>query len=174
MPDTTAEKSDQKTGDMDKKLATNDKPVIIVTTSGEYQGNINLNFSSTQINRVSDLFVKSNIAFLPLYDAAIKGQKGREILINVKDIAVVIPNDDVFPASPELRKDAVVSIKLKFDLGCLMGKVNLWGETQQLDRISDLLNFPGKKWLILYEANYEGKSLRAAIVNLEFISTVDD
>jgi hypothetical protein len=174
MPDTTADMIDRQTGDTNKKVATNNKPVIIVTTSGDYQGDINLNFSSVQINRVSDLFVKSNISFLPLYNAAIKGLKGKEVLINIRDIAVVIPNDTIFPPSPELRKDAMVSIRLKYDLGQLMGKVNLWGETQQLDRISDLLNFPGKKWLILYEASFRGKSLRAAIINLEFISTVDD
>lgn len=174
MPDTTLADIDRHTGDMNKKVATNDKHVTIVTTSGEYQGNINLNFSSVQVNRVSDLFVKSDIAFLPLYNAIVKGVKGKEVLINIRDVAVVIPNDNISPPSPELRKDAVVSIKLKYDLGQLVGKVNLWGETQQLDRISDLLNFPGKKWLILYDASYKGKNLRAAVINLEFISTVDD
>jgi hypothetical protein len=174
MPETTENKIDQQTDNIDKRVATNDRPVTILTTSGEYQGNINLNLSNVQINRVSDLFVKSNIAFLPLYNATVKGLKGKEVLINIKDIAVVIPNDDIFPLSPELRKDAIVSIKLKYDLGELTGKVNLWGETQQLDRISDLLNFPGKKWLILYEASYKGEKLIAAIINLEFISTVDD
>lgn len=174
MPDTTSNKIGRKTDDMVKRVATKDKPVVVVTTSGDYQGNINLNLSNVQINRVSDLFVKSDISFLPLYDATVKGLKGKEILINTKDIAVVIPNDNIFPPSPELRKDAMVSIKLKYDLGQLAGKVNLWGETRQVDRISDLLNFPGKKWLILYEASYKGKSLRAAVINLEFISTVND
>ena len=174
MPDTTIDKIDPQTIDSDKRLATNDIPVTIVTTSGDYHGDINLNFSSVQINRVSDLFVKSNIAFLPLYNATVKGAEGKEVLINIKDIAVVIPNDNAFPSSPELRKDALVSIKLRYDLGHLAGKVNLWGETQELDRTSDLLNFPGKKWLILYEASFKGKSLRVAIINLEFISTVDD
>lgn len=174
MPDTTANEVDQQTGNIDKKVATNDRPVTIVTTSGEYQGNINLNLSNVQINRVSDLFVKSDIAFLPLYNATVMGLEEKEVLINIKDIAVVIPNDDLFPPSPELRRDAMVSIKLKHDLGHLTGKVNLWGETQQLDRISDLLNFPGKRWLILYEAIYKGKNLRAVIINLEFISTAED
>ncbi len=174
MSDIASDRFDRQTGDINKKVATDDKPVTIVTTSGEYQGNINLNFSNVQINRVSDLFIKSDIAFLPLYNATVKGLKDKEVLINIKDIAVVIPGDNISPPSPELRKDARVSIKLKYDLGQLAGKVNLWGETQQLDRISDLLNFPEKKWLILYEASYKGKDLRAAIINLEFISTVDD
>lgn len=174
MSDTTSDKVERQTDEVGKKVATNDKPVTIVTTSGEYQGNINLNFSNVQINRVSDLFVKSDIAFLPLYNATVKGLKDKEVLINTKDIAVVIPSDSISSPSPELRKDAMVSVKLKYDLGRLEGKVNLWGETQPLDRISDLLNFPGKKWLILYEASYNGENLRAAVINLEFISTVDD
>ena len=67
-----------------------------------------------------------------------------------------------------------MSVNLKYGLGHLVGKMNLWGETQEMDRISDLLNFPGKKWLLLYEASYKGKNLQTAIINLEFISTVED
>jgi hypothetical protein len=162
------------TPESEKKTATNDRSVDIVTTSGEYSGNINLNLASVQINRVSDLFVKSDISFLPIYNAVINGKQGREVIVNIKDIAVVIPKDGLAPPTPELRKDVAVSVKLKFDLGRLTGKVNLWGETQQSDRISDLLNFPGKKWLVLYDASYHGRNLSAAVVNIDFISTVED
>ena len=155
MPDTPKSEIDPTIFVSDKKMATVDRQVNIVTTSGDYSGNINLNLASVQINRVSDLFVKSEITFLPLYNATVKGEKGREIIINTRDIAVVIPKDTLSAATPELRKDANLKVKLKFDLGKLVGKVNLWGDTQQSDRISDLLNFPGKKWLILYEASYK-------------------
>lgn len=174
MPDTTIDEMDRRAGDSGKKVATEDRPVVIVTTSGDYLGNINLNFSSVQINRVSDLFVKGDMSFLPLYDAIVKGHEGKEVLINIRDVAVVIPKDKITKPSPELRKDTPVTVKLKYDLGALTGNVNLWGETSQVDRISDLLNFPGKKWLILYDANYKGKKIGAAIVNLEFISIVED
>ena len=104
MPDVTVDKTDRLTGDKGKKVVTNDRPVTIVTTSGDYQGNINLNFSSVQINRVSDLFVKSNISFLPLYNATVKGRKGKEVLINIRDIAVVIPHDSIFPPARNSAK----------------------------------------------------------------------
>lgn len=174
MPDTNTSDTDQNTGISDKKMTTVDRPVIIVTTSGDYAGTINLNLSSVQINRVSDLFVKSDIAFLPVYNATAKGEKGREFIINVKDIAVVIPKDTLSPPTPELRKDAQVTVKLKYDLGQLAGKVNLWGDTQQSDRISDFLNTPEKKWLILYDASYKGKDIQTAIINIDFISMVED
>jgi len=174
MPDARTYESDREAYVSDKKMATVDRPVVIVTTSGDYAGSINLNLSSVQINRVSDLFVKSGISFLPLYNATVKGERGREIIINVKDIAVVIPGDTLSPPTPELRRDAEVKVKLKYDLGQLVGKVNLWGDIQQSDRISDLLNTPGKKWLILYEASYKGKNIPAAIINIEFISMVED
>ncbi len=157
-----------------KKVATVDKPVTIVTTSGDYQGSINLNLANVHVNRVSDLFVKTDIAFLPLYNAIVMGQRGKEVLINIKDVAVVIPHDEISAPSPALRKDAAVTVKLKYGLGQLTGNVNLWGETQQVDRISDLLNFPDKKWLILYEVSYKGKLMPAAIINLQFISLVED
>lgn len=157
-----------------KKLATVDRPVTIITTSGDHQGNINLNLANVHVNRVSDLFVKTDIAFLPLYNAVVMGQENKEVLINVNDIAVVIPHDQLIAPSPALRRDAAVIVKLKFGLGQLSGNVNLWGETQQVDRISDLLNFPDKKWLILYEVGYKGKKMPAAVINLKFISTVED
>ncbi len=174
MPGTSAGKIDRATDVSDKKMSTVDRPVVLVTTSGDYSGTVNLNLASVQINRVSDLFVKSDIAFLPIYNATVKGETGRELIVNIKDIAVVIPNDTLSPPTPELRKDADVCVKLKYELGQLMGKVNLWGDTQQSDRISDLLNCPGKKWLVLYEVSYKGKNIPAAIVNIEFISTVED
>jgi hypothetical protein len=157
-----------------KKVATVDKSVTIVTTSGDYQGTINLNLANVHVNRVSDLFVKTDIAFLPLYNAIVMGQRGKEVLINIKDVAVVIPHDEISAPSPALRKDAAVTVKLKYGLGQLTGNVNLWGETQQVDRISDLLNFPDKKWLILYEVSFKGKLMPAAIINLQFISLVED
>jgi hypothetical protein len=174
MPDTEISESYQNIGVSEKKMATVDRPVNIVTTSGGYEGNINLNLSNVQINRVSDLFVKSDIAFLPIYNATVDGEKGREIIVNIKDIAVVIPKDKLPHPMPELRKGLNVTVKLKYDLGKLVGKVNLWGGTQQSDRISDLLNTPGKKWLILYDASYKGKNIPAAIVNIAFISVVED
>ena len=157
-----------------KKLATVDRPVTIVTTSGDYQGSINLNLANVQVNRVSDLFVKTDIAFLPLYNAVVMGQENKEVLINVNDIAVVIPHDQIIAPSPALRRDAAVSVKLKFGLGQLNGNANLWGETQQVDRISDLLNFPDKKWLTLYEVEFKGEKMPAAIINLKYISIVED
>lgn len=157
-----------------KRVATVDRPVTVVTTSGDYKGNINLNLANVHVNRVSDLFIKTDIAFLPLYHATIMGNQEKEILINVKDIGVVIPHDEIIAPSPALRKDAYIIVKLKYGLGQLNGKVNLWGETQQVDRISDLLNFPGKKWLTLYDVSFKGKQIQAAIVNLQFISYVED
>ena len=174
MPDTTMDRIDQALDVSDKKMATVDRTVVIITTSGEYSGKINLNLSSVQINRVSDLFTKSDIAFLPIYDATVKGNTGKEIIVNTRDIAVVIPKDILSPPTPELRKDAGVTVKLRYDLGQLAGKVNLWGDIQESDRISDLLNFPGKKWLVLYDVSYKGKKLPAAIINIKFISTVED
>ncbi len=174
MSDTHGEQSNLSRSQDDKKLSTIDKQVTIVSTSGDYHGNINLNLANVQVNRVSDLFIKSDIAFLPLYHANIMGQQGREVLINVKDIAVVIPHDQITSSSPELRKDAAVTVKLKYGLGNLSGNVNLLGETQQVDRISDLLNFPGKKWLILYDVSYKEQTMPVAIINLEFISLVED
>lgn len=174
MPDANTSEIDQNADVSDKKMVTVDRPVTIVTTSGDYAGNVNLNLSSVQINRVSDLFVKSDIAFLPMYNTTVKGEKGREIIVNIKDIAVVIPKDTLSSPTPELRKDATVTVKLKYDLGQLMGKVNLLGDTQQSDRISDLLNSPGKKWLILYEASYKENNIPAAIINIDFISMVED
>ena len=44
--------------------------------------------------------------------------------------------------------------------------------TQMVDRVSDLLNYPSKKWLVLYDVNYRGKSLPLALVNMDFISYV--
>jgi hypothetical protein len=174
MSDMTMDGTDHTDGVSEKKMVTVDRPVVIITTSGDYSGDINLNLSNVQIDRISDLFVKSDIAFLPLYNATVKGKPGREIIVNTKDIAVVIPKDTLAHPSPELRKDADVSVKLKHDLGQLMGKVNLWGGVQQSDRISDLLNFPGKKWLVLYDVSYKGNTLPAAIINIEFISMVED
>ena len=174
MSDIATDGTDQILDVSEKKMVTVDRPVVIITTSGDYSGDINLNLSSVQINRVSDLFIKSDIAFLPLYNAIVKGRTGREIIVNTKDIAVVIPRDTLSPPTPELRKDASVMVKLKYDLGQLVGKVNLWGEVQQSDRISDLLNFPGKKWLVLYDVSYKGRNLPAAIINIEFISMVED
>ena len=174
MPDTNISATDENIGVSDKKMATVDRPVNIVTTSGNYEGSVNLNLSNVQINRVSDLFVKSDIAFLPIYNTTAKGEKDHEIIVNIKDIAMVIPNDKLPTPAPELRKDVQVTVKLKYDLGQLIGKVNLLGDTKRSDRISDLLNTPGKKWLILYDASYKGKNISAAIINIDFISMVED
>ncbi len=174
MPKAQADNTDTPDAASEKKLATNDRPVTIVSTSGDYQGMINLNFASVPIHRVSDLFIKADIAFLPLYNATVKGNRGKEILINTKDIAVVLPHDSLPVSQPELRKDARLLVKLKYGLGHLAGKVNLWGETQPVDRVSDLLNIAGKKWLTVYDVNYKGKGLAAAVINLDFISTVED
>lgn len=174
MPVTGTHDIDQTVGVSDKKMATVDRQVIIVTTSGEYEGDVNLNLSSVQVNRVSDLFIKSDIAFLPMYNATVRGEKGREVIVNIKDIAVVIPQDKLPAPIPELRKDRKVTVKLKHNLGKLAGNVNLWGDTQQSDRVSDFLNTPGKRWLILYDASYKEKNIPAAIINIEFISIVED
>jgi hypothetical protein len=174
MPDTGASEIKQSIGVSEKKMETVDRPVYIVTSSGDYTGNINLNLSSVQINRVSDLFVKGAVSFLPIYNATVNGKKGREVIVNTKDIAIVIPQDTLPPPIPELRKSLSVSVKLKYDLGHLVGKVNLLGDSQQSDRLSDLLNTNGKKWLILYDASYKGKNIPAAIINIEFISIVED
>jgi hypothetical protein len=165
---------DTPVGEPDRKVATQDKMVTIVTTSGNLVGDINLNFSSVQVNRVSDLLSKGGVSFLPLYHMVSREGARRNVLVNIRDVAVIIPHDKIHPPSPELRKDRVVSVKLKFDLGTLSGKTNLMGETQEMDRISDLLNFPGKKWLVLYEATFKEEALPAAIINIEFISTVED
>ena len=174
MSDITTDGTGQTLDVSAKKMVTVDRPVTIITTSGDYSGDINLNLSSVEINRTSDLFTKSDIAFLPLYNATVKGKTDREIIVNSRDIAVVIPKDPLPPHAPELRKDAAVTVKLKYDLGQLVGKVNLWGDVQQSDRVSDLLNFPGKKWLVLYDLIYKGRNLPVAIINIEFISMVED
>ena len=47
------------------------------------------------------------------------------------------------------------------------------GENRRVDRVSELLNYPGKKWLIVYNAKFKGRSTNVALVNLEFISSAE-
>ena len=157
----------------DRRTATDDKNVTIITCNGEYRGSINLNAASERVDRVSDFFIKSDIAFLTLYNATVKGQTGKVTLLNIKDIAVVIPHDDLFPRVPELRRDVDVNIRLNCNLGQIIGKVNLLSETREVYRVSDLLNYPGKRWLVLYEANLRGRRWGGVIVNLDFVSAVE-
>ena len=173
MPDTRVEKIEQRVGLPERRLTTEDMEIALVTGSGEYNGTINLNAAPERIDRTSDFFTKGNSAFITLYNAIRMGQTGKVIFINVKDIAVALPKDGIFPNRPELRKDAPITVKLKYGLGTIKGKVNLLGERRELDRVSDLLNYPGKKWLVVYNAEYRARSTSVALINLEFISSVE-
>ncbi len=173
MADSRGEKIEQRVGMPERRVTTKDAEIAVVTSSGEYTGTINLNSAPERIERTSDFFTKGNQSFITLYNAIRMGQSGKVIFINIKDIAVVLPKDDIFPDRPELRKDASITIKLKYGLGTIKGKVNLMGESRQVDRISDLLNYPGKKWLVVYNAEYRARFTNAALINLEFISSVE-
>lgn len=173
MPDGRENKVEQRVGLPDRRVDTNDKIVTIITGSGECKGTINLNSAPLKVDRVSDFFIKSDIAFLTLYDTVLMGQAGKAALLNIKDIAVIIPHDNISPRRPELRQDLDVKVRLKLGIGQINGKINLMGETQQVDRVSDLLNYPGKRWLVVYEACFRGKSLLTTIINLDFISSVE-
>lgn len=165
---------ERRVGLPDRRVVTDGRIVHVVTGSGEYRGTVNLHSASEKVDRVSDFFIKSDISFLTLYDTTLMGQTGRVNFISIQDIALVIPQDDIFPKKPELRLDADISIKMKSGLGQIKGKINLLGENRPVDRISDLLNYPGKRWLIVYMASYNGKLINAAVINLDFISCVED
>lgn len=174
MPDCREHSYERRLGPEDRRTTTDDKEVAIVTTHGNYNGTINLNAASERVDRVSDFFLRGDFAFLPLYNATVIGQSGKVTLLNVKNIAFVIPNDKLFPRVPELRCDVDVKIRLSSNLGQITGKVNLRSEKQEVNRVSDLLNYPGKRWLVLYDANLKGKRWGAIIINLDFISAVED
>lgn len=161
---------ERRVGLPDRRLATNDMDVTVITGSGEYTGTINLDSAHERMERTSDFLIKSNLVFITLYNTIRMGQPGKVVFINIRDIAVVLPKDTIFPEKPELREDAPITVKLRFGLGKIEGKVNLMGESRRVDRVSDLLNYPGKKWLVVYNANYRGRHINVAMINLEFIS----
>lgn len=173
MSNVRAEKAEQRVGLPDRRVATNDMEIEVVTGSGEYTGTINLNSAPERIERTSDFFIKGDPAFITLYNAIQMGKPGNVIFINNKDMAVVLPKDDIFPSRPELREDTPITIKMKYGLGIIKGMVNLMGESRRVDRVSDLLNYPGKKWLIVYNAEYKGKSPNVALISLDFISSAE-
>lgn len=173
LPDTRIAAVENRQGPQDRRLDTNDKHITIITTSGEYKGTINLNAARIMVDRVSDFFIKSDFRFVTLYNTVLIGKAGKVAMVNIKDIAMVIPHEQVACCSVELRQDADVIIKLNSGLGQIIGKVNLAGEIQQTDRVSDLLNIPGKQWLLVYDASFKGKPVQAALVNMDFISIVE-
>ena len=173
LPDNRENREENRKGPAERRLETNDKDISIITTSGEYKGTINLNAARTMVERVSDFFIKSEFQFVTLYNTVLIGKPDKVALVNIKDIAMIIPHEQFTRCNIELRQDAEVTIKLKSGLGQLTGKVNLAGETQQIDRVSDLLNSQGKRWLLVYDANFKGKPIQAAVVNMDFISIVE-
>lgn len=173
MPDSRDDGAERRQGLVDRRTATNDKNITIITCSGEYKGTINLNAAPLQVDRISDFFIKSDISFVTLYNSTVQGQKGKVTLVNIQDIAVIIPHDNLIPRVPELRQDVDVNIRMKFGIGQINGNINLMSETRPVDRVSDLLNYPGKKWIVLYEASFRGRSLGAVIINLDYISAVE-
>jgi len=168
------ENPDRRAGPPDRRIETVDRDINVITGSGEYKGTINLYSAPVGVDRVSDFFIKSDISFLTLYKTVLIGQPGKVIFINMNDIALVIPLDDIFPRRHELRKDIDVTVKLKSGLGQIKGKINLLSESRQVDRISDLLNYPGKRWLVVYLASFRGKAINAAVINMNFISGIED
>jgi hypothetical protein len=171
LSDPPSECADQRLGPPDRRINTHDVKVTVVTSSGEYSGTINLNASCEQADRTSDFLIKGNPAFLTLYNAVLVGQPGEVIFINFKDIALVLPKDGIFPDKPELREDARITVNLKYGLGKIKGMVNLLGEDRHIDRVSDLLNYPRKKWLVVYDAECKGKHVNVALINLDFVSS---
>lgn len=164
---------ERRTGLPDRRIATDDRVVQIVTEGSEYKGTINLNSAPEKIDRVSDYFIKNKNAFLTLYNTVKMGQTGKVILINIKDIVLVTPLDDIFPSKPELRRDADVVVKLKSGVGQIRGKINLLSDTRKVDRISDFLNSPDRRWLVVYMASFRGKPISAAMINMDHISSVE-
>ncbi len=156
----------------DKKTPTDDKLITVITISGEYKGMINLNSAPVKVNRVSDFLAKTDLSFLPLYNTTVMGVTGETIFLNFADIAAVVQPDDIDSKRSELRRDAKVIIRLKNNLGQINGKVNIHGESKPVDRVSDLLNYPEKKWLVVYEASFKGKTMLSTIINMDFISMV--
>ncbi|MDX9786553.1 MAG: hypothetical protein RBT11_07245 [Desulfobacterales bacterium] len=172
-PDTRENGIENRRGMPDRRTVTNDKNISIITGSGEYKGTINLNSARVMVDRVSDFFIKSEIRFVTLYNTVFIGIPGKVVMVSVKDIAMVIPHEQFVHFNPELRQDTPVTIKLKSSIGQITGKINLWGEAQQTDRVSDLLNLPGKQWLLVYDADFRGRPIQAAIINMDFISIVE-
>jgi hypothetical protein len=172
MPNTSEVKPLDDLEQTNKKTPTDDRFVTIVTVGGEYKGMINLNSAPVKVDRVSDYLTKGNLSFLPLYNAIVMGAHGETIFLNISEIAAVIQPDNIIPKRTELRQDAEVTIKLKDSLGQITGKVNMIGEVRPVDRVSDLLNYPGKRWLVVYEASYKGMDMLSTIINMNFISTV--
>lgn len=173
LPDTRENAMEDRRGILERRTVTHDKNISLITGSGEYKGTINLNSARTMVDRVTDFFVKSEIRFVTLYNTELIGQPGKVAMVNVKDIAVVIPHEQFLHTNPELRQDADVTVKLKSGMGHITGKVNLLGETRETDRVSDLLNLPDKQWLLVYDAVFKGKPIQAALIHMEFISVVE-
>ena len=159
-------------GMRDRRMPTDDRDITVVTSTGEYKGTINLNSAPVKVERVSDFFIKSDFSFLLLYNTTLFGKPGKTVFLNLNDIAVVIQPDDALPKRSELRHDAIVSVKLRYGLGQINGKVNLRGETMPVDRVSDLLNYSRKRWLVVYEATFKGMTMLFTIINMDFISIV--
>ncbi|MBW2368694.1 MAG: hypothetical protein JRH15_12500 [Deltaproteobacteria bacterium] len=172
-PDARVDNDEHRIGLSNRRMATYDKNITIVTGHGEYKGTINLNSASVRVDSVGDYFTKSDIAFITAYNAILAGQPGKVALVNIKDAAMIIPHEDMPLPALEVRHDVNVMVKLRFGIGQIAGKTNLLGETRPVDRISDLLNYPGKKWLIVYETSFRGRSIPAAIINFDFISSVE-
>ena len=172
VPDRKKINIEHRKGLSDRRMPTNDRDITVVTSGGEYKGTINLNSAPVMVERVSDFFAKSDISFLSLYNTTFMGKSGKTVFLNVNDIAVVIQPDNAVSKRSELRHDAIVTVRLRHGLGQINGKVNLMGETKPVDRDSDLLNYPGKRWLVVFEASFKGMSMLSTIINMDFISMV--
>lgn len=165
---------ERRLGLSDRRIETVDRQILVITGSGEYKGRINLNSAPVRVEHVSNFLIKSDLSFLTLYNTTKNGKLGGVIFINIQDIAVVIPTEDFSPPTPELRKDVDVSVKLKAGYGQINGKIDLLSETREVDRVSGLLNYPEKKWLVVHMAKFGGRELNIAIINMDFISCVTD
>jgi hypothetical protein len=172
LPDGKKIYTDQRKGQRDRRMPTDDRDIAVVTSTGEYKGTINLNSAPVKVERVSDFFIKSDFSFLLLYNTTFFGKPGKTAFLNLNDIAVVIQPDNALSKRSELRHDAILSVRLRYGLGQVNGKVNLRGETMPVDRVSDLLNYSKKRWLVVYEATFKGRTMLSTIINMDFISMV--
>jgi hypothetical protein len=173
LPDNRNDKEERRLGPPDRRIATVDKIITVITSNGDYRGTINLYSGPQMADSVGDFFMKSNLAFLPLYNATVKGLTGKVTLLNFNDIAVVISQDEVSSAKTHRRREVDVSIRLNSNLGYINGKVDLCCGTREVYRVSDLLNYSRRRWLTVYDATMRGKTLDCVVVNYDYISSVE-
>ena len=60
-------------------------------------GKVNLLHDEAVVQRVSDIFTKLSDPFIVVFDATAEGKSGRVIILNKRNIAWVLPEDDLSP-----------------------------------------------------------------------------